>query len=780
MTSVPKTLGKYQVLGAIGRGGMGEVYKAFQPDLNRHVAIKTLLSGEQATPEFLERFQREARLAAKLAHPNIVPIFDIGAEGKLHYIVMEHVEGRSLKELLAEKRLDPESSLKIAHTVARTLQFAHERKIVHRDIKPANILLDKQGRVRILDFGLAKSMADGKSLTLSSAMVGTPCYMSPEQAFGAPEEVDHRTDLYSLGAVLYEMLAGRPPFEGATVLSILRKLEDVDPAPPGVSPGADAIVLKALAKDRERRYPTAAEMAEAIKAYLKGQVVEPVAPPEPPPARMTARASAPPLRIRRKPFPVGVAAGAGTAAVVLLLVLLLRSPSTPAAPPPPPPSPSPRAVVAPDPGAELRALLERKTEVSNSELMKFREDPQLRRMIARHYQKRGQFTRALDDLRGYERAIGELASARGLQRFASPALFRLSIRQPRDLKGAEAFLMAALARHLEGKQDAAREKLRAAEGNGAFAPHVELVRAHLDLWDAWPDPSSGPARAALAGLRARLEKSDELYLIPLYAIASQLYGDSVTAWATADRLARLAPAATESFLLRSILFQRERIDLALDVLGDAEAGDRKNFDPTIQRAYYRMVEVLRDPENEKLVVDPESDKLDLKGMREALDDRLRHDHYPAALLLRAAIHALESRWEPAEEDLRKLAKRAPLERITVDHDLLAPFAGVRGSRTRLLDAACNLQLHLGRLDDARATAEQITGEDLGEDEKAEILRWNHRRIAQLSLRDEVKALRHLEETLKLGTPAQELRDDGSLGALRTRRSFRDLLKRYEN
>ncbi len=772
MTSIPKTLGKYQVLGAIGRGGMGEVYKAFQPDLNRHVAIKTLLSGEQATPDFLERFQREARVAAGLAHPNIVPIFDFGSEGKLHYLVMEYVEGRSLKDLLAEKRLDPESALKIAHTVARALQFAHERRIVHRDVKPANLLLDRQGRVRILDFGLAKSLADGKALTLSRAMVGTPCYMSPEQAFGAPEEVDHRTDLYSLGAVLYEMLAGRPPFEGPTVLSILRKLEDEDPAPPGVSPAVDSVALKALAKDRERRYGSAAEMAEALKASLKGRGIEAAEPP--PPRSATVRAAAP--RPRRS-FPVGIAVAGGLTAVLLLSLLLRGSPSP--APPPPPAAAPERVAVAPDLGAELRALLSRKTEVSAPELAKYREDPQLRRLIAEHFMKRGQFSRALDDLRGYERAIVELASARGLQRFVSPALFRLSIAQPRDLKGAEAFLMAAIGRHLEGKQDAAREKLRAAEDNGALASHVQLVRAHLDLWDAWPDPGSDASRMALGRLRTRLEKSEELFHLPLYAIASQLLGDSVTAWATADRLARLAPSAAETFLLRSILFQRERVDLALDVLDDAAAADRKNFDPAIQRAYYRVIEVLRDPDHEKLEVDPASETMDLKEMREALDDRLRHDHYPAALLLRAVFQALDSRWDPAEEDLRRLAKRAPLERITVDHELLAPFAALGGSRSRLLDAACALQVHLGRTADARATAERITGDDLDPEERAQVLRWNHRRLAQLHLGDEEKALRHLEASLKLGTPPQELRDDGALGELRSAPAFAALLKRYE-
>src|SRR5207247_1243858 len=144
MTSIPKSLGKYVIVGPIGKGGMGEVFKAFQPDLNRHVAIKTLLAGEQASEDFLQRFQREARLAAELVHPNIVQIHDIGIEGKLHYIVMEYVEGRSLKQIMAEKRLDPDSALKIAHSIARALKFAHDQKIIHRDIKPANILLDKQ------------------------------------------------------------------------------------------------------------------------------------------------------------------------------------------------------------------------------------------------------------------------------------------------------------------------------------------------------------------------------------------------------------------------------------------------------------------------------------------------------------------------------------------------------------------------------------------------------------------------------------------------------------
>ncbi|MFN3487128.1 MAG: protein kinase domain-containing protein, partial [Planctomycetota bacterium] len=401
MTSVPKTLGKYRILGPLGQGGMGEVYKAYQADLGRTVAIKTLLAGEHASPDSLERFLREARVAAKLVHPNIVQIYDIGAEGRLRYLVMEYVEGRTLKDLLAERgRLDVPSALRIARSVVRALQFAHERGIIHRDIKPANILLDRQGRVRILDFGLAKSLTEGGGLTAGGAMIGTPCYMSPEQAFAAPEEVDARADLYSLGAVLYEMLTGRPPFEGATVLAILRKIEAEEPAPPGLSPSIDALVLKALAKDPARRFQSAAEMGEALRTCLAaagdgGPATARLAPEEARPATVTLRFPRRALRASAAGLAllaVGVAVWAawpGSAPV---------RPSLAAAPPPPP-----------DPAGELRALLSRRHDVLSAELNRFRDDPQLCRIIAQHFIDRGQYSRALDYLKGYERAIGELA-----------------------------------------------------------------------------------------------------------------------------------------------------------------------------------------------------------------------------------------------------------------------------------------------------------------------------------------------------------------------------------
>ncbi len=777
MGSIPKAIGKYQILGEAGRGGMGEVFKAYQPDLHRHVAIKTLLSGEQASEEFLQRFHREARMAAMLSHPNIVPIYDIGAEGKLHYIVMEYVEGRSLKQLLEEKRLDPEKSLRIVYTVARALQFAHDRKVVHRDIKPANLILDKQGRVKILDFGLARSL-DGKGLTASSVMVGTPYYMSPEQAFGAPEELDHRTDVYSLGAVLYEMLTGRPPFEGGTVLAILRKIEDEDPAPAGISERVDAVVNRALAKDRDRRYQTAADLAEAVKGCLSGGA----APDAPEARRETQTAVAAALADFHVPRRVvWSVAGSLAATFAALLVWTLWPKSLP--PPPPPESPRKVVVALPaDPAVALRELLARKNDVTSAELAKYRDDPQLRRIIADHFLKRGQYTRALEDLKGYEKAIMELASARALQRFVSPALFRVSIAQPRDMKGPEAFLMAALARHLEGKQDAARQKLKAAMNNDALPSHALLVRAHIDLIDVLQNPGGDSVKRLLADLRRDLDKSSELFLLPLRAIAAQLAGDGIAARDYANLLSRSAPSSAENFLTSSILFLKAgRVDLAADDVDDAARMDSKTWDSSVLRAYLRWLEVLNEPEVEHLEAAIEG-KMDLAEMREVLDERLRHDHYPAALLLRSALSSLDGKWEAAEEDLGRLERRlnGRLDTVAVDHERLAAFVSATGSRSRLLAATADLQLHLGRRTAALATSEQINGEELPEEERRELLRNNHMRMARLHRSRLDKALWHLEQALKLGQPPKDVREDNELGELRQRPPFDALLKRYEN
>lgn len=736
----PRTLGKYQLLEVVGRGGMGEVVKAWQPDLSRHVAIKTLLSGEQATEGFLERFKREARVAAGLAHPNIVPIFDFGTEGKLHYIVMEYVEGRSLKELLAKGRLEPDRALRIALSVARTLQFAHERGIVHRDVKPANLLVDAKDQVRILDFGLAKSLAEGKTLTLSSTMLGTPYYMSPEQAFAAPEEVDARADVYSLGAVLYEMLTGRPPFEGGTVLAILRKIEDEDPAPPGISPAVDAVTLKALAKDRDRRYPSAGEMAGALEACLGGA---PAAP-------------------RRRPWALATAAAALLASGIGLGLAFNR----PSAPPPPPPAP------AADRETELRALLGRKNAPDPADLAAYKDDPALARIIARHFQDKGHYGKALPFLKGYERAIGELMSARAIQRFTSPGLFKLSIAPPQDLKGSESLLMGALFRHLEGKQEAARLKLRNAENGGAPRAHVLLLRAHIELWDVWPDPQGEAQKQILATLRADLEEVDEPYLLPPRAIVASLSRDPETAHAIADRFGKLAPLSAEAFMLQSVLLKLDgRLGLALETLEDAAEAGGKALDVATHAAYLRFLELLREPAGQ-----PPGALF--AEMAEALDERLKRDHYPAALFLRGVLWAMAGDWEEAAETLRRLAPRTPLDRIVPDDPRLAPFVWSADSRSRLLAATRDLRHHLGLAAGAMDAARRITGEDLPEEDRGALLRDNHRWMARALADDEKKALPHLEAALRLGATPGELRDDATIAVLRPRPAFQALLRKY--
>jgi len=205
-----------EILECLGRGGMGAVYKARQPKLDRFVALKILTRGHDAKitdTEFAARFQQEARALARISHPDIVAVYDFGEAGGYHYLLMEYVDGLTLRQLLQTHKLSPEQALSIVPMICEALQFAHERGIVHRDIKPENILLDKQGRVKIADFGIAKIVgpaAAGPGLTGAKDVIGTPHYMAPEQV-EKPQTVDHRADIYSLGVVFYEMLTGELP-----------------------------------------------------------------------------------------------------------------------------------------------------------------------------------------------------------------------------------------------------------------------------------------------------------------------------------------------------------------------------------------------------------------------------------------------------------------------------------------------------------------------------------------------------------------------------------------
>jgi serine/threonine protein kinase len=254
---------------------MGVVYLCSQPGLERPVAVKVMIAGRHASREQIVRFQREAWAAAQLSNPNVLQIYDVGSEGALNYFVMEYVDGPSLDSLIGSPELTLERTLRLVAQVASALQAAHARGIIHRDIKPSNILINQEGQPKLADFGLAKSLHDSQDLSGSGDIIGTPRYMSPEQALAAPGEIDHRTDLYSLGAVMYEMLTGCPQVDGSNPLAILRQLIDENPVPvrqrnPAVPEEVAAICERAIERDKEARFASAGELAEAIETFLAG------------------------------------------------------------------------------------------------------------------------------------------------------------------------------------------------------------------------------------------------------------------------------------------------------------------------------------------------------------------------------------------------------------------------------------------------------------------------------------------------------------------------------
>jgi serine/threonine-protein kinase len=274
------SFGNYELLREIGRGGMGVVYKARQKGLDRVVAIKMILSSHLANLDQVDRFYAEARAAAKLQDPHVVAIHDVGAIHGQHYFAMEFIEGPSLAQRLHSGPIEPEAAAKLVATVARAVDRLHARGIVHRDLKPSNILLDRSGRPFVTDFGLAKMFsADRPETENSAAIVGTPSYMAPEQASGRKSEVGPLSDVYSLGAILYEMIAGRPPFEERNPLDTLVQVLESEPVPPGrlregVPKALEAICLKCLEKSPGERYSSASELANDLDRYLTGEVVE--------------------------------------------------------------------------------------------------------------------------------------------------------------------------------------------------------------------------------------------------------------------------------------------------------------------------------------------------------------------------------------------------------------------------------------------------------------------------------------------------------------------------
>ena len=299
----------YEIVRELGRGGMGIVYEARQISLDRRVALKVMIAGREGSPDLLRRFVQEARAAARLDHPHIAHVYEVGVEGNVHYFTMEMVEGAPLSRL-AQAGMAPERAAAIARQVALALEYAHAQGVIHRDMKPANIIVDAAGEPHLLDFGLAKDLhVDG--LTAYGVGIGTPAYASPEQIGGEIDRVGPASDVYSLGATLYEMLAGRPPFAGESGVALLVCVLERQPKPPrkwapDLPRDLETICLKALEKEPNLRYPTAAAMAEDLGRYLAGEPIE---------ATPVSRATRLAAGFRRRP---GALAAVAALAVVLV------------------------------------------------------------------------------------------------------------------------------------------------------------------------------------------------------------------------------------------------------------------------------------------------------------------------------------------------------------------------------------------------------------------------------------------------------------------------------
>ncbi len=323
--------GRYRVDELLGAGGMAQVYRGTDTVLSRPVAIKVLSADYARDPAFVRRFRREAQAAARLNHPGVVAVFDTGSDGDVHFIVMELVSGRTLSDIVAaEGPLPPERAAEIGARVAEALAFAHEAGLVHRDVKPGNAMVTDRGDVKVMDFGIARAVSS-QTLTQTAIVLGTAAYLSPEQARGDP--VDPRSDLYSLGVVLYELLTGHPPFVASSPVAVAYKHVSEDPRPPsavrpGIPPALEGIVLRAMAKEPARRYQSAREMQSDLEAVARGgaAVAVPVPAPDTEPLRDERTAILPPARTARPARRIGpwVVVGA-LVAIAVIAFLLVRA-----------------------------------------------------------------------------------------------------------------------------------------------------------------------------------------------------------------------------------------------------------------------------------------------------------------------------------------------------------------------------------------------------------------------------------------------------------------------
>lgn len=315
--STPRSLGDYELLDEIGRGGQGAVYRARQKSLNRTVALKVVSAGHWTTPARLKRFRLEAETAASLDNPNIVPIYEVGESDESCYFSMKLVEGPPLDQLVRRELFPIRRTVELIAKLARAVHYAHQRSVLHRDIKPGNILIDAKGEPHLTDFGLARLTETESTVTRTIETLGTPSYMAPEQALGNNTQLTSATDVYGLGAVLYHLLTGHPPFAGGTTYDTIRLLLETEPRHPRLwNPKIDrdltTICLKCIEKDPQRRYPTALALAEDLNRWLKHEPIH---------ARRAGIFSRGTKWVRRNPLATGLMASLAALAVAVIVIV---------------------------------------------------------------------------------------------------------------------------------------------------------------------------------------------------------------------------------------------------------------------------------------------------------------------------------------------------------------------------------------------------------------------------------------------------------------------------
>lgn len=732
-------IGKYEIRGVLGQGGVGTVYRAHQADLNRDVAVKVMIAGEHGSPELLKRFLREARSAAALSHPGIVPVHDVGVDGGIHYIVMELVEGRSLAELLKGGPLPPGAALGLAARVAEALREAHAKGVIHRDIKPSNILVDGRGQPRIADFGLASSLEEGERLTRTGDIMGTPWYMSPEQAFGDPAEIDGRADLYSLGAVLFEMLTGRPPFEGTRSLQVLKKIDVEDPPRPTrlnprLDPRLDALVLRALEKDRERRYRDAAEFAEAIHRLRRD---------------LDGPASA-----RPRSRPVALAAGALVAVVAVSISAgyFVRGPS------------------APPPAAPLGADPELAEKGSVWRALRATGDGSAREGARRLYLTFLRYELCQGNSRiPYLRPVLPPAAEKDLQAVRSPSA------RPEERALGELVELCFQRRY--------REVVERAHGSADL--RLRVVRAHAELRRILGVENDALRATRLKALVADLGQAPaDRYVGFLLALSAAVLGEKARAEELALRLVdRASTAFSDPFLFRAVIFEHlDARDRLVESLELARAVDPE--DP-LPPSYLQAVRFGHwDDERER--VDP------FAGY---VPSRAGNVPFPAPALMDAAAllfagrlaeaeEAFErarvgfgdpKRWSEGEEegrarDLARLAAHAGGKgpRFAYVAGLLLSWAERPGAEEALRGAA------------AKFSAPEAAQAYLLEPEELREMRQSvHRELGVCALRRGAadEAVRHLGGAVQAGARVEDLLEDERFRTLRNDRRVLDLMKK---